>query len=103
MSLNSVSRESVDVVVIGGGLSGLRAALKIQAAGLSCAVVEAIDRVGGKTLTLPSKKSGPGANDLGAAWINDTNVRCTNSSSTMVSRQRFKWTEEMMSGSTMMG
>lgn len=72
MSLNSVSRESVDVVVIGAGLSGLRAALKIQAARLSCAVVEAIDRVGGKTLTLPSKKSGPGVNDLGAAWINDT-------------------------------
>lgn len=62
----------MDVVVIGAGLSGLRAALLIQAAGFSCAVVEAIDRVGGKTLSLPSKKSGPGVNDVGAAWINDT-------------------------------
>lgn len=60
------------MVVIGAGLSGLRAALLIQAAGFSCAVIEAIDRVGGKTLTLPSKKSGPGVNDVGAAWINDT-------------------------------
>lgn len=63
MDFNSVTRESVDVVVIGAGLSGLRAALNIQAAGLSCAVVEATDRVGGKTLTLPSKKNGPGVND----------------------------------------
>ncbi|KAJ5539646.1 flavin-containing amine oxidase [Penicillium frequentans] len=72
MDSNSVTRESVDVVVIGAGLSGLRAALIIQAAGFSCTVVEATDRVGGKTLTLPSKKNGPGVNDLGAAWINDT-------------------------------
>lgn len=72
MSSISVSEQAVDVVVIGAGLSGLRTALRLQAAGLSCAVVEAIDRVGGKTLTLPSKKNGPGVNDLGAAWINDT-------------------------------
>lgn len=67
-----ISRESVDVVVIGAGLSGLRAALAIQSAGFSCAVIEAIDRVGGKTLSLPSKERGPGVNDVGAAWINDT-------------------------------
>lgn len=66
------STTTVDVVVIGAGLSGLRAALKIQSAGLSCAIVEAIDRVGGKTLSLPSKVNGPGVNDVGAAWINDT-------------------------------
>lgn len=69
---NIGSSKTVDVVVIGAGLSGLRAALGVQAAGLSYAVVEAIDRVGGKTLTVPSKKSGPGVNDVGAAWINDT-------------------------------
>ncbi|ORX90537.1 FAD/NAD(P)-binding domain-containing protein [Basidiobolus meristosporus CBS 931.73] len=66
------SPKTVDVVVIGAGLSGLRAALHIQAAGLSYAVIEAIDRVGGKTLTVASKKRGPGVNDVGAAWINDT-------------------------------
>ncbi|KAJ6087745.1 hypothetical protein N7467_006659 [Penicillium canescens] len=68
---SSASPTAVDVVVVGAGLSGLRAALAIQAAGLSCAVVEATDRVGGKTLTLQFK-AGPGVNDLGAAWINDT-------------------------------
>ncbi|KAJ5792655.1 flavin-containing amine oxidase [Penicillium pulvis] len=72
MESNSVARELVDVVVIGAGLSGLCTALNIQAAGFSCAVVEATDRVGGKTLTLPSKKNGPGVNDLSGAWINDT-------------------------------
>lgn len=62
----------VDVLVIGAGLSGLQAAQRVKAAGLTCAVVEATDRVGGKTLTVPSKRQGPGLNDVGAAWINDT-------------------------------
>lgn len=64
--------KEVDVLVVGAGLSGLRAALDVQTAGLSCIVVEANDRVGGKTLSVPSKLNGPGVNDIGAAWINDT-------------------------------
>ena len=75
-SSTSVSAQTTpkqaDVIVVGAGLSGLRAALEVQATGLSCIVVEAIDRVGGKTLTVPSKQSGPGVNDIGGAWINDT-------------------------------
>lgn len=63
----------MDVVVVGAGLSGLQAARDIQAAGFSYCIVEATNRVGGKTLSVPSKKSGPGINDIGAAWINDTN------------------------------
>lgn len=60
-----------DVVVIGAGLSGLQAAYSAQKAGLSVAVVEARDRVGGKVWSVPlaSKR---GQADLGAAWINDT-------------------------------
>lgn len=60
----------VDVIVVGAGLAGLQAATDIQAAGISCAVVEAKDRVGGKTLTTPVEH-GSGVLDLGAAWIND--------------------------------
>lgn len=60
----------LDVVVIGGGLSGLQAALTCKEAGLSVNVLEARDRVGGKTLSVPLK-SGQGKTELGAAWIND--------------------------------
>ncbi|KAF4625714.1 hypothetical protein G7Y89_g12448 [Cudoniella acicularis] len=61
-----------DVIVIGAGLSGLQAAYDIQTAGLSCLVLEARDRVGGKTWTVPLA-NGKGCVDIGAAWTNDTN------------------------------
>ncbi|USP78611.1 Amine oxidase [Curvularia clavata] len=60
-----------DVVVIGAGPSGLQAALSAQQEGLSVAVIEARDRVGGKVWSVPLA-SGRGNVDLGAAWINDT-------------------------------
>jgi monoamine oxidase len=62
----------VDVVVVGAGLSGLAAARDVTSAGFSCIVLEARDRVGGKTWT-KKLKDGSGNVDLGAAWINDTN------------------------------
>ena len=60
-----------DVVVIGAGLSGLQAAYSARKEGLSVAVLEARDRVGGKVWSVPlaSKR---GTADLGAAWINDS-------------------------------
>ncbi|KAJ5281276.1 flavin-containing amine oxidase [Penicillium angulare] len=60
-----------DVIVIGAGLSGLQAARSVRAAGLKVCVLEATNRVGGKTLSVQSCENG--FNDLGAAWINDTN------------------------------
>lgn len=62
----------VDVVVVGAGLSGLKAAYEVQRAGLSCVVVEARDRVGGKTWSVDPLGQGKWI-DVGAAWINDTN------------------------------
>jgi monoamine oxidase len=50
MSEPSGSR-SCDVVVIGGGLSGLRSARTLVEAGLDVLVLEAQDRVGDRTLT----------------------------------------------------
>ncbi|KAF6817668.1 flavin-containing amine [Colletotrichum plurivorum] len=58
-----------DVIVVGAGLSGLQAAYSAQQAGLSVAVVEARDRVGGKSWSVPLA-SGRGYADLGAAWVN---------------------------------
>ncbi len=63
-----VSRE-FDVAVIGAGLSGLAAARSLAASGTSVAVVEARDRVGGRTL---SRKVGDDIVDLGGQWIGPT-------------------------------
>ncbi|CAL3970335.1 unnamed protein product [Diplocarpon coronariae] len=67
-----MSEQQYDAIVVGAGLSGLQAALKIQEAGYSCVVLEARDRVGGKTWSIPLA-NGKGIVDIGAAWINDTN------------------------------
>lgn len=61
-----------DVIVVGAGLSGLQAAYNIQKAGFSCVILEARNRVGGKTWSVPLA-SGKGCVDIGAAWTNDTN------------------------------
>ncbi len=61
-----------DVIVVGAGLSGLQAAYNVQKAGFSCLVLEARNRVGGKTWSVPLA-NGKGCVDIGAAWTNDTN------------------------------
>ncbi|KAL4907806.1 hypothetical protein BDW74DRAFT_175588 [Aspergillus multicolor] len=58
-----------DLLIVGAGLSGLQAALTAQQAGLTVAVIEARDRVGGKIWSVPLA-SGRGYADLGGAWIN---------------------------------
>ncbi|TRX91503.1 hypothetical protein FHL15_007508 [Xylaria flabelliformis] len=66
------SNEVIDVVIVGAGLAGLSAAHDLLKSNLSCVVLEARDRVGGKTWSQPLQ-DGKGTVDLGAAWINDTN------------------------------
>src|SRR5689334_1412981 len=66
-------RVSVDVAIIGGGLAGLTCAYRLRQIGHSVAIVEASDRVGGRTLT---RDLGDGhVIDLGGESIGPTQDR----------------------------
>ena len=62
----------VDVVVIGGGFAGLAAAHRLRDQGLSVRVLEARDRVGGRTMT---EQTEHGAVDLGGQWLGPGQTR----------------------------
>ena len=62
-----------DVVVVGAGLAGLAAARRAVDAGAEVVVLEARDRVGGRTLTLPAADGTP--IDHGGQWIGPTQHR----------------------------
>ena len=47
-----------DVAILGTGLAGLCAARDLIGVGLNVAVLEARDRVGGRTLTVPFEAAG---------------------------------------------
>lgn len=59
-----------DVVVIGAGIAGLAAARAVTAAGRSCVVLEARDRIGGRIWTSQAWPDLPV--DLGASWLHGT-------------------------------
>lgn len=65
--------QGADVIIVGAGLAGLAAARQLTEAGFSCVVLEARDRVGGRTYSLPVPNGRPGVIEAGAAWINDVN------------------------------
>ncbi|XP_068602341.1 amine oxidase [flavin-containing] [Brachionichthys hirsutus] len=62
-----------DVIVVGGGISGLSAAKLLKANGLNPVVLEARDRVGGRTFTVRNKETQ--WVDLGGAYVGPTQNR----------------------------
>lgn len=62
----------VEVLVVGAGLAGLTAARALDAAGISVAVLEARDRVGGRTL---SRRVGDAVFDLGGQYVGEKQTR----------------------------
>ncbi len=66
-NLSGVGERKADVVVVGAGLAGLAAARTLAGAGVDVVVLEARNRVGGRTYTKPARSGTP--LDLGAQWI----------------------------------
>ena len=62
-----------DVVVIGAGLAGLAAARRLVANGIDCVVLEARDRVGGRTLN--HSIGGEKIVEVGGQWVGPTQTR----------------------------
>ena len=61
----------IDVAIIGAGAAGLGAAHALKDSGLSCVVLEARDRVGGRGHTI---MAAPGITfDLGCGWLHSAN------------------------------
>jgi monoamine oxidase len=59
-----------DVVIVGAGLAGLTAARAVQRRGSTAVVLEARDRVGGRTLNEPIGEGHPGkVVEVGGQWI----------------------------------
>ncbi len=63
-----------DVVVVGAGLAGLTAARELTGAGLDVQVLEARDRVGGRTLNHSVGERAEDVVELGGQWVGPTQL-----------------------------
>jgi monoamine oxidase len=70
-----MSKPSLDAIVVGAGLAGLAAALELQNSGANVLVLEASDRVGGRTR---SGRVGSELVDCGGEWVGRRHRRFVN-------------------------
>jgi monoamine oxidase len=73
MNQQDKQARQADVVVVGAGFAGLSAARALVEAGVDVIVLEARDRVGGRSYTRPASDGTP--IDLGGQWIGPTQDR----------------------------
>ena len=64
-----ITNSAPSVIIIGAGMSGASAANALVAKGYNVTIVEARDRIGGRTYTDRTSLSHPV--DLGAGWIHE--------------------------------
>ncbi len=74
-NLLAQTRRKKSCVVIGSGLSGLAAALKLKNAGWDVTVLEARSRIGGRVFSHTMPDSGGLICELGAEWIGESHER----------------------------
>ncbi|KAI8102694.1 hypothetical protein M9434_005492 [Picochlorum sp. BPE23] len=67
-TVRALNGNDADVIVIGAGMAGVTAARELSDAGISVIILEARDRVGGRTYSLNTSE---GPVDAGAMWIHD--------------------------------
>jgi len=72
MNIEELTDKIYDVIVIGAGMSGITAADKLDSEGFDVLVLEARDRIGGRTWTLYWDEAGMPV-DMGAGWIHGNN------------------------------
>ena len=80
---------TVKVVVIGAGMSGIKAAHKLLDAGFEVQVLEGRDRIGGRTYS--NKSMGGTPLDVGASWIHGIEGNPIHDLATQLNVPLFEW------------
>ena len=66
---------TADVVVVGGGFAGLTAAFRVRQAGRSVVLIEATERLGGRTFTARLNDRNRTPFEIGGAWVSGTDTQ----------------------------
>jgi len=85
----------IDLAIVGGGAAGIAAAREAKARGISCLVLEASDRIGGRSHSLEWREH---ALDLGATWLHSAErnslVRLAGQLNVRIDQSQTRWREQ---------